>query len=74
MLGPFGRDALNDNGERLLTLAEEEELSLVNMFFQSPQGASATYDGPKGKNDQWTLYYIVTRQPVVRTESGHHIV
>ena len=52
MLGPFGKDPLNDNGERLLRLAEEEELSLVNMFFQTPKGGvSATYHSPKGNND-----------------------
>ena len=52
VLGPFRRDTLNDNGERLLMLAEEEELSLVNTFFQTPRGGvSATYHGPKGKND-----------------------
>ena len=33
VLGPFGRNALNVNGKRLLRLAEEEELSLVNTFF-----------------------------------------
>ena len=53
MLGPFGRDALNVNGERLRRLVEEEELSPVNTFFQTPKGGvSATYHGPKGKNGQ----------------------
>ena len=71
----------------LLRLAEEEELSLVNTFFQTPKGGvSATNHGPKGKNDQWGLDYIVTRlphrhlvqtvkvHPVVRIESDYHIV
>ena len=33
VLGPFGRDVLNGYGERLLRLAEQEELSLFNTFF-----------------------------------------
>ena len=87
VLGPFRRDGLNGNGEFLLRPAEKEKLPLVNTFFQTPKcGVSAIYHGLKGKNDQWRLDYIVTRQPhrrlvrtvkvhpVVRIESDNHIV
>ena len=33
VLGAYGRDTLNDNGERLLSFATNHDLALVNTFF-----------------------------------------
>ena len=43
VLGPFGRDAENDNDGRLLGLAEEEQLSIVHTFYGHRGDNSATY-------------------------------
>ena len=51
VLGPFGRDTLNNNGSRLLACAAEYKLSIVNTFFSTPKrGGNSdafTYEGPK---------------------------
>ena len=38
ILGAYGRDEINDNGERLLSVAADKDLSLVNTFFRTPKG------------------------------------
>ena len=35
-LGAYGQDTLNDNGELLLSLANNHDLAIVNMFFSTP--------------------------------------
>ena len=58
ILGPYGRDTLNDNGSRLLACAAEYKLSIVNTFFSTPKrGGNSdafTYEGPK-ESHRWRL-------------------
>ena len=59
ILGAYGRDTLNDNGELLLSFANNHDLALVNTFFSTPKGGvSHTFDG-RGKK---RIDYILTRQ------------
>ena len=58
-LGAYGRDTLNDNGELLLSFANNHDLPLVNTFFSTPKGGvSHTFNG-RGKK---RIDYILTRQ------------
>ena len=65
VLGPYGRDTLNDNRYRLLACAAEYKLSIVNTFFSTPKrGGNSdafTYEGPK-ESHRWRLDYILIRQ------------
>ena len=36
-LGAYGRDTLNDNGELLLSFANNHDLAIVNTFFSTPK-------------------------------------
>ena len=38
ILGAYGRDTLNDNGELLLSFANNHDLALVNTFLSTPKG------------------------------------
>ena len=38
VLGAYGRDTLSDNGELLLSFANNNDLAIVNMFFSTPKG------------------------------------
>ena len=59
VLGAYGRDYLNDNGERLLSFSAEHELALLNTFFSTAKNAiSHTFNG-RGKK---RVDYILTRQ------------
>ena len=59
ILGAYGRDTLNDNGELLLSFANNHGLAIVNTFFSTPKGGvSHTFNG-RGKN---RIDYILTRQ------------
>ena len=60
ILGAYGRDTLNDNGELLLlSFANNHNLALVNTFFSTPKGGvSHTFNG-RGKQ---RIDYILTRQ------------
>ena len=35
--GAYGRDTLNDNGELLMSFANNHDLALVNTFFSTPK-------------------------------------
>ena len=49
ILGAYGRDTLNDNGELLLSFANNHDLAIVNTFFSTPKGGvSHTFNG-RGK-------------------------
>ena len=85
VIGPYGRDVLNDNGEHLVRTAADAGMAITNTFFSNPKGGQqSTYVSPKG--DAWRLDYILTRQsdrrlvrkitvvPVSRAESDHSIV
>ena len=57
--GAYGRDNLNDNGELLLSSANNHDLALVNTFFSTPKGrVSHTFIGRSKKR----LDYILMRQ------------
>ena len=59
ILGAYGRDTLNVNGELLLSFANNHDLALVNTFFSTPKGGvSHTFNG-RGKK---RIDYILTRQ------------
>ena len=59
ILGAYGQDTLNDNGELLLSFANNHGLALVNTFFSTPKGGvSRTFNG-RGKK---RIDYILTRQ------------
>ena len=59
ILGAYGRDTLNDNGELLLSVANNHDLALVNTFFSTPNGGvSHTFNG-RGKK---RIDYILTRK------------
>ena len=59
ILGSYGRDTLNDNGELLLSFASNHNLALVNTFFSTPKGGvSHTFSGQGKKR----IDYILTRQ------------
>ena len=50
IIGAYGRDTLNDNGELLLPFANNHDLAIVNTFFSTPKGGvSHTFNG-QGKN------------------------
>ena len=89
VLGAYGRDELNDNGERLLTHATDNKLVLLNAFYATPvRGISYTFQSPHRGKDQCRLDYILTwqedrrlvRNVTVRTplrenaESDHNLV
>ena len=59
ILGAYGRDILNDNGELLLSFANNHDLAIVNTFFSTPKGGvSHTFNG-RGKK---RIDYILTRR------------
>ena len=59
VLGAYGRDNLNENGERLLSFSANHELALLNTFFSTAKNAiSHTFNG-RGKE---CIDYILTRQ------------
>ena len=60
ILGAYGRYNLNDNGEILLSFANNHDLALVNTFFSttSKGGVSHKFNG-RGKK---RIDYILTRQ------------
>ena len=59
VVGAYGRDTFNDNGERLLSFATNHSLALVNKFFSTPKNrVSHTFNGRGTKR----IDYILTRQ------------
>ena len=59
IIGAYGRDNPNDNGELLLLFANNHSLALVNTFFSKPKGGvSHTFNG----RGQKRIDYILTRQ------------
>ena len=60
--GAYGRDALNDNGERLMAHATENTLALLNMYYATPgRGISYTFRSLDQGKAQYRLDYILTR-------------
>ena len=59
IFGAYGRDTLNDNGELLLSFANNHDLALVNTFFSSPKGGVSYAFNERGRKH---VDYILTRQ------------
>ena len=60
VVGPYGRDILNDNGGHLVRTAVDAGMTIANTFFSTPQrGQQSTYVSPKG--NAWRLDCILTR-------------
>ena len=71
ILGAYGRDTLNDNGELLLSFANNHDLALVNTFFSTPKGGKSHTFNVRGKK---RIDYILTRQrdrKIVRNVTVH---
>ena len=49
IIGAFGRDTLNDNGELLLSFANNHDLAIVNTFFSTPKGGVSHTFNRRGK-------------------------
>ena len=63
VLGAYGRDELNHNGERLLINATDNKLALLNTYYATPaRGISYTFQSPNQGKAQYRLDYILTRQ------------
>ena len=59
VLSAYGRDTLNDNGERLLSFSADHGFAPLNTFFITAKNAiSHTFNG-RGKK---RIDYIITRQ------------
>ena len=89
VLGPYGRDELNDNGDRLLIHAIDNKLALLNTYYATPaRGISYTFQSPNRGKAQYRLGYILARQvdrrlvrnvtvrtpPRENAESDHNLV
>ena len=59
ILGAYGRNTLNDNGELLLFFANNHDPALVNTFFSTPKGGVSHAFNGRGKK---RIDYILTRQ------------
>ena len=59
VLGAYGRDTLNDNGELLLSFVNNHDLAIVNTFFSTPKGGVSHAFNGRGKK---RIAYILTRQ------------
>ena len=63
VLGAYGRDELNDSGERLMIHATDYKLALLNTYYATPaRGISYTFQSPNPGKAQYRLDYILTRQ------------
>ena len=63
VLGAYGRDELNNNGNRLLSLASDNKLAVTNTFFSARKGGlSHTFNRINSRNDRKRMDYILTRQ------------
>ena len=89
VLGAYGRDKLNENGELLLGFAEDDKLALLNTFFCTPKsGVSYTVQSANRSKGQARLDHILTKQadrrlircvnvrrpPLEAPESDHNLV
>eukprot|EP00752_Nemacystus_decipiens_P007608 g6799.t1 len=63
VMGAYGRDELNHNGERLLGLAADNRLCLVNTYFRAPRGgARHTFQCSNRKKQRHTIDFILMHQ------------
>ena len=72
ILVAYGREILNDNGELLLSFANNHDLALVNTSFSTPKGGVSHIFKGRGKQ---RIDYILTRQrdrKLVQNVTVHH--
>ena len=63
VMGAYGRDELNDNGERLLFHTTDNKLALLNTFFATlSRGVPYTFQSANSGKGQFRLEYIPTQQ------------
>ena len=63
VLDAYGRDELNEKGERLLIHATDNKLALLNTYYATPaRGIAYTFQSPNRGKTQYRLDYILTRQ------------
>ena len=63
VMGAYGRDEPNDNGEQLLLHATDNKLALINTCCATPaRGISYTFQSRNRGKAQYRLDYILTRQ------------
>ena len=89
VLGAYGRDEMNHNGERLLTHVTDNKLALLNTYYATPaRGISYTFQSPNRGKGQYRLDYVLTQQvsrrlvrnvtvrtpPRENAESDHNLV
>ena len=61
VLGAYGRDELNDNGDRLLIDETDTKLALLNTYYATPaRGIPYTFPSPNRGKAQYRLDYILT--------------
>ena len=68
MLGVYGRDVLNVNGNLYLGFAEDDKLAppLTTLFWTPKRGVSYTFQSDNHSKGQTRLGYILTKQVDLR--------
>ncbi|CAB1115349.1 unnamed protein product [Ectocarpus sp. CCAP 1310/34] len=63
IMGGYGRDIMNNNGERLLGLASDNQLSLTKTYFRTPKGrVQHTFQSSNTGKEKYRLDLILMRQ------------
>ena len=63
VLGAYGRDKLNENGELLLGFAEDNKLALLDTLFCTPKsGVSYTFHSSNRSKERARFDYILAKQ------------
>ncbi|CAB1110585.1 unnamed protein product [Ectocarpus sp. CCAP 1310/34] len=63
VLGAYGRDIMNNNGERLFGLASDNQFSLANTYFRTPKGGvQHTFQSSNKGKEKYRLDFILMRQ------------
>ena len=62
-MGAYGRDTLNGNGVRLIGLAADNKLCLINTYFRTPKGGTQhTFQSSNRGKGSYRLDFILMRQ------------
>ncbi|CAB1107702.1 unnamed protein product [Ectocarpus sp. CCAP 1310/34] len=62
IMGSCGRGIMNNNGERLLGLASDNQLSLTDTYFRTPKGGVQHIFQSSNKGKKYRLDFILMRQ------------
>ncbi|CAB1115840.1 unnamed protein product [Ectocarpus sp. CCAP 1310/34] len=63
IMGAYGRDIMNNNAERVLGLASDNQLSLTNTYFRTPKGGvQHTFQSSNKGKEKYRLDFILMRQ------------